>query len=117
MDEEYSKKVWTIKGATLSDKNAMKEYGITKEEIIGGLNEGKLQYKLNHIHGNPYYKLIRKEVENLLKEKYGASFLEKQSTSNRLNQVNTELSKLKRQQKKLTLEKTELELKLNEFDV
>ncbi len=115
MDEEYSKSVWTIKGATLSDKNARKEYGISQEEILRGINEGKLHYQQNHIHGNPYLKLIRKEVEKFIKESHGDSFLEKQNTAYRLKQVNTELRKLKKQQKKLSSEKEELELKLKDF--
>ncbi len=48
---------WNEKGATFSDKSARKEYGITQEEIIEGINNGKLQYKINYIYDNPYFKL------------------------------------------------------------
>jgi len=35
---------WTKQGATLSHKNACKEFGLTENEIIEGINQGKLQY-------------------------------------------------------------------------
>ena len=41
--------LWTIKGATLSDKTARKEYKLTQEEILEGINEGKLHFRINYI--------------------------------------------------------------------
>jgi len=38
---------WTKLGATLSHKNACKEYGLTENEIIEGIKQGKLQYRIN----------------------------------------------------------------------
>jgi hypothetical protein len=37
------------KGATLSDKSARKEFGLTQEEIIGAIKDGKLQYRINSV--------------------------------------------------------------------
>ena len=34
--------IWNQKGATLSDKSARKEFGLTQEEIIAAVREGKL---------------------------------------------------------------------------
>ena len=34
---------WTKLGATLSHKNACKEYGLTENEIIEGIKQGKLR--------------------------------------------------------------------------
>ena len=113
---DTSKNIWTIKGATLSDKNARKEYGLTQEEIIKALKKEKLQYRVNYIHGNPYYKLIRKEVELLVTESYGENFLEKMAVTTRLNQVTSELRKLKRQIKTLSTEKNDLEKKLTDLE-
>ena len=43
---------WTQPGATLSHKNACKEFGIEESEIIEAIRRGRLQYKENYAHGN-----------------------------------------------------------------
>lgn len=55
---------WNKKGAALSDKFARKEFGLTQEQIIDAINSGKFQYRQNYIHGNPYFRLLRAEVES-----------------------------------------------------
>lgn len=104
--------MWTKKGASFSDKNARKEYGITQEEIVEGIQQGKLQYRVNYIHGNPYYKLLRQEVENLLIEKHGSAYLERQKLETNLAKVTTEIRSLKRKIKKLEREKSTIEEQL-----
>jgi hypothetical protein len=99
---------WTQKGATLSDKSARKEFGITQEMIINAIKCGKLQYRQNHIHGNPYFRLLRTEVESLAKELFGEDYLIKKKLQNELSQVNNEIRKLKRQIKILEERKTGL---------
>ena len=37
--------VWAKKGATLSDKSAREEFGLTQEEIVQAIKNGKLQYR------------------------------------------------------------------------
>ena len=53
---------WRRKGATLSDKTARKEYGLTQDEIHAAIEAGQLQYRLGSIHGNPWLRLLRREV-------------------------------------------------------
>lgn len=53
---------WTQKGATMSDKSARQEFGLTQQEIIAAIRAGKLQYRENHIHGNPFWRLVRTET-------------------------------------------------------
>ena len=36
---------WGRKGATLSDKTARSEYGLTQDEIFAAIDAGKLQYR------------------------------------------------------------------------
>ena len=73
--------VWHKKGGTLSDKSARKEFGITQEEIIDAIRDGKLQYRTNNVFGNPYLRLIRSEVEAFVDEKYGNDYLTKKKKS------------------------------------
>lgn len=60
------------------------------------------------MHGNPYLRLLRKEVESLVKEKYGPNYLEQQNLNTELAKVNKEIRSLKR--KISSLEKTKAEL-------
>lgn len=99
---------WHTKGGTLSDKSARKEFGITQEEIIDAIRDGKLQYRTNTMYGNPYLKLIRSEVEAFVDEKYGDDYLAKKKIENELAQTNKKLRKLKTQAASLEKRKAEL---------
>ncbi len=99
---------WKKKGATLSDKTARKEYGLTQDQIIDGIKRDNLQYRQNHIHGNPYFRLLRNEVESLAKELLGDDYLENQKFQNELSQIDREINSLKRKIKALEKKKTTL---------
>ena len=62
---------WARKGATLSDKTARSEYGLTQDEIYAAIDAGKLQYRPTTIHGNPWLRLLRREVEDLTQTLHG----------------------------------------------
>jgi len=111
---EETRSAWVTKGASLSDKSARKEFGLTQDEIIEGMKESKLQYRINYMHGNPYYKLIRSEVEAFVNEKYGSDYLKKKKIENELAQVKKEIRVLKSQLVSLEQRKTELLETLNE---
>ena len=70
--------LWTQKGESLSHKNASREFGLDESEIIEAIKVGKLQCKVNYVHGNPYYKLLRKEVKALAIDLRGESHFRKQ---------------------------------------
>ncbi|WBA81465.1 hypothetical protein [Endozoicomonas sp. GU-1] len=57
---------WTAPGATLSHKNAAKEFGLTEEAIIRAIKEGTIHYQIAYAHVNPYYRVVREEVESLV---------------------------------------------------
>jgi len=96
------------KGATLSDKSARKEFGLSQEKIIEAIKDGKLQYRHNNVFGNPYLRLLRSEVEKLVNEKYGSNYLKKKKFKKELAQVNKELKMLKIQIVSLERRKAEL---------
>ena len=99
---------WLRKGATLSDKTARKEFGLTQNEIVQGIRTGKLQYRLNSAHGNPFLRLLRREIEALVKKKHGADFLKERQTNTELAQLNREVKRLKRQLAALEVRKSQL---------
>jgi len=88
---------WQRKGATLSDKTARKELGLTQDEIVQAIRAGKLQYRHNSIHGNPFLRLLRREVEALVREKHGDDYLKNEHAKTDLSRVNRELKRLKTQ--------------------
>jgi hypothetical protein len=61
---------WSRKGATLSDKTARKEFGLTQDEIVAAIQAGQLQYRVGVVHGNPWLRLLRREVEQLMNTTY-----------------------------------------------
>jgi hypothetical protein len=87
--------VWSKKGATLSDKSACKEFGLTQEEIIQAIKKGKLQYRMNSIYGNPFLRLVRSEVEKLVDERRGHDYLKRKKLEKELSLVKKELRMLK----------------------
>ncbi|NQE05354.1 hypothetical protein C5S32_05745 [ANME-1 cluster archaeon GoMg1] len=99
---------WFKKGATLSDKSAREEFGLAQEEIIEGIEDGKLQYRINYVFENPYFKLVRSEVEAFVDEKYGSNYLKKKKIKKELAQTNKELKRLKKQVASLEQRKAEL---------
>ena len=100
---------WQKQGATLSHKNACKEFGLAEEDVIAAMKAGKLQYRENYAHGNPYFRLLRKEVHDLALDLRGASEVEDQEFKHKLELVEKEIRKLKRRLASLEKEKAELE--------
>jgi hypothetical protein len=84
--------LWTQKGESLSHKNASKEFGLEESVIIEAIRSGKLQYQINYIHGNPYYKLLRKEVKALAIELYGESYFKKQEIEYHIKKITQEIN-------------------------
>jgi hypothetical protein len=72
--------IWSAKGATLSDKSARQEFGLTQQEITAAIRAGKLQFRENNIYGNPYLRLLRHEVEALVAQKSGQDCLTRRSS-------------------------------------
>ena len=88
---------WQRKGATLSDKTARTEFGLTQDEIVRAIRAGKLHYRVNSIFGNPFLRLLRREVEALVKKKHGDDYLKDQQAKTELARINRELKRLKTQ--------------------
>ena len=100
---------WGRKGATLSDKSARKEFGLTQNEIVGAINAGRLQYRVGNIYGNPWFRLLRREVITFVQEEHGGAHLRKRLVETELAQINKKLRALKVEMKALEAKKSELE--------
>lgn len=100
--------LWRKPGETLSHKNACKEFGLTEDEVFKAMQTGKLQYRENVAHGNPYFRLLRSEVKALVCELYGPNHLEAQAVKHQLKIVNREINSLKRKLKALERQKADL---------
>jgi uncharacterized protein YlxW (UPF0749 family) len=106
MDKNDS--MWADKGATLSDKSARQEFGLTQEEIFAAMRAGKLQFRECSMHGNPWYRLLRLEVEALVRDKSGQDHLHKKKLQKELADLKTEARKLTTRLKAIERRKAEL---------
>jgi hypothetical protein len=100
--------MWSRKGATMSDKSARREFGLTQEEIVAAVRAGKLQFRESNMHGNPWYRLLRHEVESLLRDKNGLDHLNKKKLQKELADLNREARKLTTRLKVIERRRTEL---------
>jgi hypothetical protein len=88
---------WGRKGATLSDKTARAEFGLTQDEIYDAIDAGKLQYRRAAMHGYPWLRLLRREVEDLVSTRHGERYLRERRARTELKRVNRELKQLRTQ--------------------
>lgn len=100
---------WVRKGAVLSDKTAAKEYGVDRDFIVDGIRAGKLEYRHGTMWGNPYLRILRRQLEEYIAERNGPHFLAINKGRAELNAVDRELAELKRRIIDLESRKAELE--------
>jgi len=103
-----SESQWVKQGGTLSHKNACKEFGLTEKEIIDAMKAGKLEFRQNYAHGNPYFRVLRIEVEALATELHGNKEVKEQEIKNKLRKTKKEINSLKRKLSSLEKQKVEL---------
>ena len=105
---------WQRKGATLSDRTARREYGLTQAEIVEGIRAGELQYRQNSTHGNPFLRLLREEIELLVGRKHGRDYLQGQQARTELVAIDRDIKRLKKQIAALEARKSTLLADLGE---
>jgi hypothetical protein len=96
---------WNRKGATLSDVTAKKEYGLDRDFIIKGIQAGKLEYREGTVWGNPYLRILRRQLEEYIAEEFGEDRL----SSSKNHKIKKEIADLKRRLAVLQARGTELE--------
>ena len=100
---------WTRKGATLSDVTARKEYGVEPDFIVAGINAGKLEYREGAIHGNPYIRVLRSQLEAYVVEELGDDYLRTWHEKAELQEIKHEMTKLRKRLDELAARKAEIE--------
>ncbi|HUF64244.1 MAG TPA: hypothetical protein VMN36_19360, partial [Verrucomicrobiales bacterium] len=98
---------WNRKGATLSDVTARKEYGVSEEFIIKGIRSGKLEFREGSMHGNPYLKILRSQLELYIAQEQGPGRLAAVNKESERRKINKEISLLKKRLSALEARKAE----------
>ena len=88
---------WNRKGATLSDLTASKKYGVSREFIEKGIRARKLEYRFCSVHGNPYTRILRGQLETDIAEELGSQQLSSKKESTELRKIKSEIGSLKKQ--------------------
>lgn len=100
---------WSRKGATLSDVTASKEYGVDSDFIVKGINAGKLEYREGAIHGNPYIRVLRGQLEAYIAEELGDDYLRRWQAKTELREVTREMSQLRKRLGELEARRAQIE--------
>lgn len=100
---------WNRKGATLSDVTAQKEYGVSRDLILRGINSGKLEYREGAVWGNPYLRILRSQLEKYIAAELGSPYLGSKKRQTELRAIKKEIADLKKRLDKLQARRAELE--------
>jgi hypothetical protein len=100
---------WNRKGATLRDVTARKEYGVDSDFIISAINAGKLEYREGTIHGNPYIRVLRSQLEALIVEDLGNAYLRAWQEKTELREIKHETAELRKRLNELAARRAEIE--------
>ncbi len=100
---------WNRKGATLSDVTARKEYGVDSDFIISGINAGKLEYREGAIHGNPYIRVLRSQLEAYIVEELDNDYLRTWQAKTELREIKHETAELRKRLNELEARRAEIE--------
>jgi len=100
---------WNQKGASFSDKTAKKEYGVRQDFIVTGIQAGHLEYKQGSVWGNPYFRILRSQLESYVVLELGADYLVDIKRKAELQKVKMEITSLKKRLRELETRKGDLE--------
>jgi len=100
---------WNRKGAVLSDVTAEKEYGVTRDFIVEGIQAGKLEYREGSVWGNPYLRVLRSQLEPYIAAQLGTEHLATRKAQTELRAVSKEIADIRKKLAALEARKAELE--------
>ena len=100
---------WNKKGATLSDVTAQKEYGISRDLVIKGIESGQLEYREGSVWGNPYLRVLRSQLEKYISDQLGNEYLLTVKNKAELRAIKKEMDNLMKRMDALQKRKAEIE--------
>lgn len=100
---------WSRKGATLSHVTARKEYGVDEEFIVTGINAGKLEYREGAVHGSPYIRVLRRQLEAYIAEDRGDDYLRGWQAKTELRDITREMAELRKRLGELEARRAQIE--------
>ena len=100
---------WNRKGAVLSDVTAQKEYGVTRDFIVKGIQSGKLEYREGSVWGNPYLRILRNQLESYIKAQLGSKYLETRKVQTELRSISKQITNLRKKLAALEARKASLQ--------
>ena len=100
---------WNRKGAVLSDVTAQKEYGVTRDFIVKGVQVGELEFREGAVWGNPYLRVLRSQLERYIVAQLGSEYLVIKKSHNELHAICKEIADFKKKLAVLEARKAALE--------
>ena len=100
---------WNRKGATMSDVTAQKEYGISRDFVIKGIESGQLEYREGSVWGNPYLRVLRSQLEKYISEQLGSEYLMTIKNKAELDAIKKEMNDIMKRMDVLQKRKAEIE--------
>jgi hypothetical protein len=100
---------WNRKGAVLSDVTAQKEYGVSRDFIVKGVQAGVLEFREGAVWGNPYLRILRSQLEPYIAAQLGSKYLAIKKSKTELRSICKEIADLRKKLTELEARKVELE--------
>ena len=98
---------WNRKGAVLSDVTAHKEYGVTRDFIVKGIQAGKLEYRQGGYGAIPISESW--SLELFIAEQLGSEHLSSKKAQTELLAINKEIAEIRKKLTALEARKLEIE--------
>ena len=105
---------WNRKGATLSDVTAQKEYGVSRDFIVRGIQAGRLEYREGVVWGNPYLRVLRRQLEQYIAVELGSDRLTSSKSQAELRKIKKEIAGMEKRMRELQVRRTEIEKQMRE---
>jgi ribosomal protein L19E len=100
---------WGMKGATLTDATAQKEYGVSRDFIAKAIRDGRLEFREASMWGNPCIRILRSQLEKYIGEQKGEGQLQSMKTAAELRKIDKEIRALKKKLVALQARKAAIE--------
>ena len=99
---------WNRKGAVLSDVTARKEYAVTRDFIVNGIQAGKLGYREGR-YGQSLSQILRSQLEQYIAAQLESEHLLRKKAQTESRAINKEIAASREKLTALEARKAEIE--------